>query len=78
MLSPTSKKSPVGITRALQFTRTHALEPLDVTPDGGEVVVSVLGNGDNIFDPDAPHTLVPREDVVVDVFGSPNWRQQMG
>jgi hypothetical protein len=70
--------SLVGITAALQFTRTHSFEPLDVTPDGGEVLVSVLGDGYNIFDPNAPQTLISREDIVIDVFGSTNWRQQMG
>ena len=68
----------VGITATLQFTRRHPLEPLDVTPDGGEVLVSILGDGYNVFDPNAPHVLISREDPGIDVFGSPNWRQQMG
>lgn len=62
----------VGITVTLQSTRRHPLEPLDVTPDGGEVLVSVLGDSNNIFDPNAPHVLIFREDPVIDVFGSPN------
>ena len=75
----TSEESTlVGITATLQFTRTHPLEPLDVTPDGGEVVVSVLGDGYNILDPNAPHVLISCEDLVIYVFGSPNWRQQVG
>ena len=73
-----SEEPPVGITTTLQFTRTHPLEPIDVTSDGGEVLVSVFGNGDHVFDPNAPNALISREDIEIDVFGFPSWRQQMG
>ena len=72
----TSRESSlVDIMVALQFTGTHPLQPLDVTPDGGEVLVTVFGNCDNIFDPNTPNALISREDIVIDVFGSPDWRQ---
>jgi len=60
---------------SLQFARTHPLEPVDVTPDGGEVLITVLGNGDNIFDPDPPNGFISGEDIVIDMFGPPNLRQ---
>jgi len=42
---------------ALQFTRRNSLEPPDVTPDGGEVLVTAFCDGDNVFDPHTPNTL---------------------
>lgn len=77
-LSPTrltSRGSLVGTTATLQFTRTYPLEPLNVTPDGGKVLIPVLGNGDNVFDPNPPNALISREGTVINMFGSPNWRQ---
>jgi hypothetical protein len=61
-----------SLLRGLQFARTHTLEPLDVTPDGGEVLVPFLGNGDNVFDPHTPNAFIPPKGIMIDVFGSAN------
>lgn len=69
-------RCPAPRTRS-QYSATHALDPLPFTLYGGEVVVSIFGDEDDIFNAYSADRLVFCEDFVIDEWRVAHCDQQV-
>ena len=61
----------------LQLSTAHALDPLDVAPDGGHIIAAVLSDEHDILNTNAADSLVPCEDRMIDMVRIPYCGEQM-
>ena len=56
------------IYKNLQLTRANTLDPIDITTNGGQVLVAVLRDQNHILNSYAPDALILLQHVVVDML----------
>ena len=57
--------------------RAHSLNPVDIAPNGSQVLISVFRDHDDVFNPDTAHILVLLEHVVIDMLRIAHGRKEM-